>query len=225
MRAALAAAPTGPGSKTRIIGAINNAATVLRGALTSALATGRATARREALQQLAATLDRAGATAITLPSSSGPAVDHAHAAAAADAIVARFCQALLVAATKGTAVKTTGAIIDGSVRRAATTEVARAMSDEHREATREIARRDPTLIKRFANMWDATLDAATCATCAEHDGEIVQLGTDYDDNDEPGDVHPNCRCISAAILLDFPLTEEEDEHPDKIAVEEDSEAA
>lgn len=42
--------------------------------------------------------------------------------------------------------------------------------------------------------WDATLDEHTCPACAAMDGTVVGLDESFAEG-EPGDVHPNCRCV------------------------------
>lgn len=43
-------------------------------------------------------------------------------------------------------------------------------------------------------VWDATLDRRTCSVCADSDGLIVHSSEPFP-RGEPGDVHPNCRCL------------------------------
>lgn len=115
--------------------------------------------------------------------------------------------------------------LDGRLQRFAATENARAWNDEHLEATDTLSNDYSDLAKKLGNIWDATLDADTCEICADHDGDVIQIGTDFDDDDEPGDVHPYCRCMAMAIVIDPGISDEDDEQPDRINVEEDMEAA
>lgn len=75
----------------------------------------------------------------------------------------------------------------GSIRRVATTETATAYSD-----VTVFAPAGVVLFRR----WDAQGEA--CELCAARDGEVVGLSESFS-GDEPGAVHPNCRCTWSLI--------------------------
>jgi len=94
---------------------------------------------------------------------------------------------------------------DYRLERIAATETSRAFNDEHSRGVDSIADDEsnkekhwfPFIVKR----WDAILDRKTCAICRDHDGDIVPLGINFSNDDTPGEVHPNCRCMSTLIPL------------------------
>lgn len=88
------------------------------------------------------------------------------------------------------------------VERTAETETAQAYSSEHREAIAEEIERDSELrlrvdAVRAVRRWSAFLEA--CPVCAEHDGEEVGIGESFEGGDEPGFVHPRCRCYECIL--------------------------
>ncbi|HEU4728398.1 MAG TPA: hypothetical protein VFT22_10925 [Kofleriaceae bacterium] len=93
--------------------------------------------------------------------------------------------------------------VDSRVRLIATTETSRAFSDEHDEGVGYVAEQHasspwaPALFR----VWNAINDRRTCAICEGHDGEIVLAGMQFDGGDEPGDVHPSCRCTPSLVFL------------------------
>ena len=49
--------------------------------------------------------------------------------------------------------------------------------------------------------WDAFRDRKTCMICRDHDGEEVPVGESFSNGDEPGNVHPRCRCIPTLVRV------------------------
>lgn len=94
--------------------------------------------------------------------------------------------------------------VDYRLKRIVVTEATRARSDEHRArllALRKTNGDKPWIGKTFRR-WDARLDRKVCSVCRAHDAEECPLDGTFSKGHEPGDVHPNCRCI--ATLVHFP---------------------
>ncbi len=102
------------------------------------------------------------------------------------------------------------AATDYRLRRAATTETARAFSDARDEGMDSIAElhKDTTWFPALLKTWDATLDRKTCKTCKELDGTTRPWGFSFPGGEEPGYVHPGCRCIVGTLLLPLPIERE-----------------
>lgn len=86
-------------------------------------------------------------------------------------------------------------VLRGRVDRTAATESAQAFNAERREGLREAASQDQaieTALEHLGRRWDAMLDA--CPDCADHDGDVTGIDDDFN-GDEPGEMHPNCRCV------------------------------
>lgn len=75
----------------------------------------------------------------------------------------------------------------------ATTETFRAFNEERRFAVSEIRLAHGAQI---VEVWDALMDA--CPRCDERDGEEAPAGESFH-GEQPGDMHPNCRCTSHFI--------------------------
>jgi hypothetical protein len=94
-----------------------------------------------------------------------------------------------------------------SIARTTTTEIAQAWNDEKVEALDEALQEDEEFAAAVAEMpglwrrWDAILDRRTCADCREHDGETAPIGGSFEGGDEPGFVHPTCRCLDTIVAL------------------------
>lgn len=124
------------------------------------------------------------------------------------------------------AIATSSGALDASVRRTVATETARAYNDGHREAAAELAQPyrtpgnpgDPWTAPDDAafegdfglelaeglmlvDRWDAILDSRSCSICRGLDGSLVLPGQTFDSGEEPGYVHPWCRCIRTTIAI------------------------
>lgn len=75
----------------------------------------------------------------------------------------------------------------------AVTEANRALNEQKREIAVEL--QGQTRV-RIYEVWDAMRDA--CPACMERDGEETPVGESFR-GDQPGDMHPNCRCESHFI--------------------------
>lgn len=74
----------------------------------------------------------------------------------------------------------------------AATENAQAFNEARREEVRRATSGEVALLMRT---WDATLDSRVCADCEGLDGTSIPFDGAYPGGLDPGDVHPNCRCI------------------------------
>lgn len=117
--------------------------------------------------------------------------------------------------------------LDKGIGRIAATETARAYAAQHDDAVDETLGEDEDLPRKerkwlpfVAKRWNAVLDRKTCAVCRDHDGELATIGDDWSDHDMPGEVHANCRCVPALVLLPIPLSDQPDND-----VEDESEGA
>jgi hypothetical protein len=126
--------------------------------------------------------------------------DVAHATMAADSLVSQWRGQVFtrvrMAERKGASVhvafQQAEKAFEFRIRRTAVGETSHAYMSEHRGAVRDAAKRGdlPNDLKRE---WSAFADA--CRDCLPHHGERVGIDEDYEDGDEPGDVHRNCNCV------------------------------
>lgn len=201
-------------------GAIGRMQTVLEQAITA----GRADARARALARLDVELGevrrqlrKRGVDAqLTAPARSDGVEDTTAATATASSYASAWGSSVLAGVlswaddpTGDVGVRVTESVrtTDFRLRRIATTEVAIAYNDEHGEALETIARenRDARWLPAVLKCWDATLDRKTCSTCSARAGDIVPVGMPFRGGDEPGHVHPHCRCIESLIFLPLRL--------------------
>lgn len=76
--------------------------------------------------------------------------------------------------------------------RIAATENAQAFNEARRDEVRRATSGDVALLMRT---WDATLDSRSCSQCEDLDGTSIPFDGSYPGGFDPGDVHPNCRCV------------------------------
>lgn len=94
-------------------------------------------------------------------------------------------------------------LLDGRIRRIAATETARAFADARDEGMGWVAERYegerwyPALFK----VWNAENDRKRCPVCADLHGTIRPFGIPFPDGQEPGYVHPFCRCTPTTIFI------------------------
>lgn len=102
--------------------------------------------------------------------------------------------------------------LDGSVRRTAATENAQAFNDGHLDASEElvgvldtpegVSLLDADLEGMIlVDKWDAVLDSRTCQECAALDGDMTPMGAIFTSGEEPGYIHPWCRCIRTTMAV------------------------
>lgn len=85
---------------------------------------------------------------------------------------------------------------DYRLSRIAATEIYQAYGQASERAYARIPKPERT---QFEKRWDATLDMKVCQVCKSHHGEQVSLDADFRNGDVPGEVHPNCRCVSTLV--------------------------
>lgn len=115
------------------------------------------------------------------------AVGHSYAAA-------WLLAALAMVVGRKSNIKKISKLQDYRLARIATTEVAESYGQAALRAY-ALMPRSETVLKR----WDATLDMRTCGLCRGHHNETVPLDDDFRDGDEPGAVHPRCRCVPTLV--------------------------
>jgi hypothetical protein len=97
-------------------------------------------------------------------------------------------------------------LMEKRLRRIATTEVSRSYNRElglgHNGLSSK--NKETAWMPLGLRRWDATLDNKVCAECRRHDGEVVPIGISFSGGDEPGDLHPNCRCVSSLVVVPLP---------------------
>ena len=118
--------------------------------------------------------------------------DDARGLSVAGAFVAAWMLALLLAGKRD--VKRVSALQEYRLRRIAATEVPQSYNAAALRMYENI-KAVPSLRKR----WDSTLDARVCKYCRNHDGEEVPLDEDFSYGDIPGEIHPNCRCVTTLV--------------------------
>jgi hypothetical protein len=171
---------------------------------------GRERARLAAIGRLRAEL-ALGGIALALAHALAPRTDtdSAYAAAAAAAYASAWAGAALYLVTEAlrTDKSPTQAVVqatdlkESNLERIVVTETARAYNDQHKEDAEELADADPEAMAILVRRWDAMLDARVCDDCASHDGETAPIGESFAGGDEPGYLHPNCRCESSLVPL------------------------
>lgn len=161
----------------------------------NALARARAQARAAARKRLRAELAVAGVTlALPATSESRDAHDTVLAAIVGESLAAQWRAVAFAADRAGVPSEK---VFRPRLERAATTEAARAYSDEHAAVLRELAAREPGVAVRLMREWSAMVDA--CERCWPHDGERAGLTESYAGGDEPGSVHPHCACVETVV--------------------------
>jgi hypothetical protein len=108
--------------------------------------------------------------------------------------------------TAAQAIRSADSIMRPRLDRAAQSEVARAYSDEHAEAVRDVIEHDRTfrdgeladaIEQSVMRQWSAMADA--CARCWPLDGVTVGVNESFPGGEEPGYVHPHCQCIEILV--------------------------
>ncbi len=180
--------------------------------LTGAVLAGRKEARSLAARRLGAELELAGVSGET----GSPALiaashlarfesDGVEAQMAAESLAGQWralaSRAVLQAQRLGEdvarAVSATRRPLERRIARTAETESTRAYNDEHAERLRDLVARGDLDPDRVLREWSALLDA--CEDCWPHDGERVGVSDSFSGGDEPGDVHPRCRCTALLV--------------------------
>jgi hypothetical protein len=93
----------------------------------------------------------------------------------------------------------------GRADRTAITESADAFESERVDGIEGAMENDPEFAAaieggNIGKRWDCMLEA--CPNCIWHDGEVVAIGEDFEDGDEPGRVHIRCQCVSTYVSMD-----------------------
>jgi hypothetical protein len=114
-------------------------------------------------------------------------------------------------ATAAGAVYRTPDAMASPIGRTAATETAQAYDEGHVEATEGLVDENgsvvaPELVDEFAgramlDRWSAILDGRTCSTCGALDGAHTPLAMPFASGEEPGWVHPWCRCIRTVDVV------------------------
>ncbi len=208
--------------KAAIFAVLLGASRRMSARVASALEQGRARARQASAERLSAELRAQGHLVQINVQAVVREVDAAHAASSADALAARWqTQALhgvIKAKRRGTsaaeAIEAAADGLAGSIHRTAATETAQAYDDgrtdavagpyrtpgERAEYDEDDAAADAERILGvpgyvLIDHWDAILDSRTCPHCAALDGTSTYAGQPFPSREEPGFVHPMCRCI------------------------------
>lgn len=102
-------------------------------------------------------------------------------------------------------------VVDGRLRRAAATEVARSFNSEREELFGIAVGRSGQTGPQFGTelpapgafkIWSAVLDGKTCPRCFVVDGETIELHRTFSAGVPP--LHPHCRCIVEHIIVKKP---------------------
>jgi len=109
--------------------------------------------------------------------------------------------------TASGAVYRTPATMSSATSRTATTETARAYSEGHVESTADLLDDEGRIVPpagtgavdwegvTVLDRWSAILDSRTCGVCGALEGDHTLVGQPFVSGEEPGSVHPRCRCI------------------------------
>lgn len=96
--------------------------------------------------------------------------------------------------------------VEARLDRIIATETSDAFQKERASFEAEVVKRHktekwfPALIKA----WDARLDGGRCALCSRRSLGIRPWGVSFAGGNEPGTVHPNCRCVVVTVMLLIP---------------------
>jgi SPP1 gp7 family putative phage head morphogenesis protein len=122
--------------------------------------------------------------------------DIARSQAAAMSFAAALLLALLAAnILKKTSLKQVALSQEYRLARIAATEVAEAYGQAALAAYTAVPKSE------YQKRWDAELDLKTCHVCRDHHGETVPLNQSFSHGDEPGAVHPRCRCQPTLVRI------------------------
>ena len=83
------------------------------------------------------------------------------------------------------------------IARTAETEATRAFNDEHLEHVRDMIARGDVPEHLVMREWSALIDA--CERCFPLDGVRVGVAESFPGGEEPGSVHPRCRCSELIV--------------------------
>lgn len=209
----------GASAKSALFQAVQSGGKKMQAAIASAIVDARDDARELALARLdkeISLLERLIGVDLDRPERSDGGEDASHGDVAGSSFSAAWTAALLGAVLRWAddpssrlSLRAAAEQQDYRLRRIAATEVSRAYNDEHDEGTGWLVDtyKNETWIAAVVKRWDATLDRKVCSVCRTHDGEIVPLGTTFDSAEEPGAVHPVCRCLDTIIALPARLRE------------------
>lgn len=185
--------------------------------LARAIADGRAEARSLAAKRLGTELRSAGASSETaswgrLAGShvERMSVDGLEATSAAESLAGQWralaSRSVLAAQRNGEDV---AAAVSGSrdpllsrIERTAETEAVRAYNDEHLSRVRDLVASGDVEPDAVMREWSAEIDA--CERCFPHHGEQVGINENFSGGDEPGDMHPRCRCYETIVPAGSP---------------------
>ena len=87
--------------------------------------------------------------------------------------------------------------MQAKIARTAETEAARAYNDEHLERARDMLAAGDLPPGALLREWSALIDA--CEACWPHDGERTGIDESFSGGEEPGSVHPRCRCSDIIV--------------------------
>lgn len=87
------------------------------------------------------------------------------------------------------------ALVRGRIDRIAATESSQAFNTGLREEARRVARDRQVAVYRT---WSALGDS--CPRCSDNEGDTVRVDQPYKSGEEPGSVHPSCRCTEGYSL-------------------------
>lgn len=184
--------------------------------LASAIVSGRSEARRISAKRMAAELSASGADVentvrplLVTASMARAHEDAAHAQVAAESLASQWRglarHSIAAAERKGDhpyrGISRSGDLLLPRIKRTAVTETAHAYNDEHREAARDAERYGLLDGDVLLREWSALLDRRTCPECSALHGAHAPLHGSFPGRNEPGNMHPNCRCIEVMVAV------------------------
>lgn len=87
------------------------------------------------------------------------------------------------------------------VDRIAATEAAMEVNEARRETVIGSLEDAGVDLRMFVRVWCAKLDLKACSFCAGSHGMVAPLNGEYPNGEEPGEVHPYCRCGEYIVLV------------------------
>jgi hypothetical protein len=179
----------------------------MAGSLVPAIVAGRQSARQAGIRRLNAELRTAGVDAIhtVRPMLAARAlarsqIDQVRAQLAAESLATQWRGLATRLVYRDEGLAKTLEQMRPAIARVATSEAAEAYNDEHHAALQDAVRYGVLDAEDLVREWSAEIDS--CEHCWPLDGVQVGINDEFPGGEEPGSVHPRCRCTEILVSAD-----------------------